>query len=52
MGDYVGTKVKSKEWGVTPGTISAWCRKGKIPGAEQDEVGSPWRIPKDAKRPK
>lgn len=51
MPEYVGSKAKSKEWEVTQSTISKWCRMGKIPGAEQDEKGSPWRIPKDAKRP-
>lgn len=51
MSEYVGSKVKSEEWGVSQSTISKWCREGKIVGAEQDEKGSPWRIPKDAKRP-
>lgn len=46
----MGTKEAAKQWGVTQGTISRWCREGKIEGAEQDERGSPWRIPKDAKK--
>ena len=50
-GRYMGTKEASKLWGVSTATISRWCREGKIEGAEQDASGSPWRIPKDAKRP-
>ena len=52
MSDSVGTKAKSEEWGYSIATISAWCRKGLIKGAEQDKVGSPWHIPKDAVCPK
>lgn len=52
MPEYVGSKAKSEEWGVSQSTISKWCREMKIPGAGQDAKGSPWRIPKDAKRPK
>lgn len=51
MADSIGTKEASKKWGVTQATISKWCREGKIPGAEHDAKGSPWRIPKDAKKP-
>ncbi len=52
MSDFVGTKVKSEEWGYPQSTISMWCRKGLIEGTEQDKPGSPWRIPKDAVCPK
>lgn len=44
---FMGTKEASKLWGVTQATVSRWCREGKIDGAEQDEKGSPWRIPKN-----
>ncbi len=52
MKEYVGTKVKAEEWGVTIGTVSKWCREGLIHGVEQDAKGSPWRIPSDAVCPK
>jgi hypothetical protein len=26
-------------------TVSSWCREERIPNAEQDSEGSPWRIP-------
>ncbi len=51
MGDYFGTKALSEIWDVPPSTITKWCREGKIPGAEQDRKGSPWRIPVDTKKP-
>ena len=35
-------------WDCKPSQITQWCRDGKIPGAEQDRKGSPWRIPVDA----
>ncbi len=51
MGDFVGTKVLSEIWGVKQSTITQWCRDGKLPGAEQDGKGCPWRIPIDSLRP-
>lgn len=51
MGDYVGTKVMAEIWGCSQSQITKWCREGKIPGAEQDRTGSPWRIPVDALKP-
>lgn len=48
---YMGTKEAAKLWGVNRNTISRWCRENRIPGAEQDAPGSPWRIPRDAKCP-
>ncbi|MEE6159240.1 helix-turn-helix domain-containing protein [Olsenella sp. YH-ols2221] len=51
MPEYVGSKLKSEEWGVDQSKISKWCREGKIPGANQDKKGSPWRIPVNAKKP-
>jgi excisionase family DNA binding protein len=49
---YMGTKQSAELWGVSQATVSKWCREGKIPGAEQDKPGSPWRIPSNAKKPK
>ena len=43
--EYMGTKEAAERLKVTPSTISAWCREGRIPNAEQDAKGSPWRIP-------
>ena len=51
MDRYIGTKEASALWGVSQGTICKWCREKKIPGAEQDAKGSPWRIPADARCP-
>lgn len=52
MGKFMGTKEASEKWGYTQATISKWCREGKIEGAEQDNSGSPWRIPANVKCPK
>ena len=52
MSDSVGTKEIAQKWGYSQSTISKWCRENKIPDAEQDGKGSPWRIPKDAECPK
>lgn len=47
----MGTKEASKKFGVTQKTVEKWCREGKIEGATQDKKGSPWHIPKNAKKP-
>ncbi|MDE7162388.1 MAG: helix-turn-helix domain-containing protein [Anaeroplasmataceae bacterium] len=47
-----GTKFFSIKWGVSQTTISRWCREGKIPGATQDKLGSPWHIPENSIKPK
>lgn len=52
MADIMGTKEAAELWGYKPATISKWCRNGLIPGASQDDVGSPWHIPKGAKCPR
>ncbi len=52
MSDSVGTKEMAEIWGYSQATISRWCREGLIKGANQDEKGSPWHIPKDAECPK
>lgn len=51
MSDSIGTKEFSEKYGCKQGTVSQWCRKGLIEGANQDAPGSPWHIPKDAKPP-
>lgn len=51
MGDFIGTKAMAEIWDCKPSQITQWCRDGKIPGAEQDRKGSPWRIPVDALKP-
>ena len=43
MGDFVGTAAMAELWGCKQSTITKWCREGKIEGAEQDRVNSPWR---------
>lgn len=52
MSDAVGVKAIAEKWGYSEATIRKWCREKKIAGAGQDEPGSPWRIPKDAKCPR
>ena len=47
----MGTKEASKKWGVSQQTVQIWCRTGKIKGATQDKIGSPWHIPKNAEKP-
>ena len=48
----MGTKEAAKKWGVSQQTVAKWCREDRIKGATQDKPGSPWHIPKDAKKPK
>jgi excisionase family DNA binding protein len=43
--EFMGTKEAAEKLNVKPSTVSAWCREGRIPNAEQDAKGSPWRIP-------
>ena len=52
MSESMGTNEASRIWGYAQSTISDWCRKGLIPGADQDREGCPWHIPKDARCPK
>ncbi|MDE7120661.1 MAG: helix-turn-helix domain-containing protein [Oscillospiraceae bacterium] len=44
---YMGTYRASQKWGCSQATIRKWCNEGKIPGADHDKKGSPWRIPED-----
>lgn len=48
----IGVPAFSEKFDVNPDTVRRWCREGKIPGAEQDGKGKPWRIPDDAVPPK
>ena len=48
MSEAIGTREFAEKFGVTPATVSKWCREGKIPNCNQDGKGSPWHIPKDA----
>ena len=50
--EYMGTKEAAERWGYSQSTISKWCREGLISTAEQDEKGSPWRIPINEECPK
>lgn len=47
----IGVPAFSERFNVNPDTVRRWCREGKIPGAEQDGKGKPWRIPEDAVPP-
>lgn len=49
--EYVGAKVIAELWGWKQSKVTAYCRAGKIYGAEQDKKGCPWRIPIDALKP-
>ena len=48
----IGAPEFAKKVGASESTVCKWCREGKIPGAEQDGYGKPWRIPEDAVAPK
>ncbi len=41
----MGTKKAAEVLHVSQETVARWCREKRIPGAEQDDVGYPWRIP-------
>ena len=43
--EYMGTKEAAEKLKVKPSTITAWCRENRVPNAEHDAPGSPWRIP-------
>ncbi len=50
--EYMGTKAASEKWGIPMWKVSKLCREGKVPGAEQDDYGRPWRIPANAECPR
>ena len=43
--EYVGTKEASAILRCSQNYVSKLCRLGYFPNAEQDDYGSPWRIP-------
>lgn len=43
MSEAIGTREFAEKFGVTPATVSKWCREGKIPDCNQDGKGSPSR---------
>lgn len=47
----IGVPAFAELFSIHPDTVRRWCREGKIPGAEQDGKGKPWRIPEDALPP-
>lgn len=49
--EFMGAKEASEKWGIPQKAIPKMCRDGRIPYAEQDAKGSPWRIPINAERP-
>lgn len=50
--EYMGAREAAQKWGVKQSTVTRWCREHKIPGAEKDGYGTPWRIPANALCPK
>jgi len=51
MAELVSAKAMAELWDVPVSKVTRWCKEGKIPGAEQDKPGSPWRIPIVASMP-
>ena len=50
--EYMSTKEAAKKWGVSPNTVSKWCREDKICFiAKPEKISGQWRIPIDAKYP-
>ena len=43
--EFTGDKEAAKNLNVKQSAVSTLCREGRIPNAEQDAKGSPWRIP-------
>lgn len=49
---YMSTKEAAEKWGVSPKTVSKWCREEKIIFiARPEKIGGKWRIPVEAKYP-
>ena len=38
MSEAIGTREFAEKFGVTPATVSKWCREGKIPDCNQDGI--------------
>lgn len=51
VSDSIGSKEFAAKFGCRQNQVTEWCRKGLIPGANQDSPGSPWHIPKNAVPP-
>ncbi|MDE5965746.1 MAG: helix-turn-helix domain-containing protein [Lachnospiraceae bacterium] len=50
--EYMGTKEAAKKWGYAQGTISKWCREGKIRlVVKPEKKGGQWQIPVNAECP-
>ncbi len=47
----MGTSDAADKWGLKQQYVAKLCREEKIPGAEQDAKGKPWRIPSDTPKP-
>lgn len=49
---YMNTKEAAEIWGVTPTTVTKWCREEKIIFVVKPEkISGKWRIPVGAKYP-
>lgn len=44
MEEYIGTKIASEILGLKQSTLAKMCREKQISSAEQDKIGSPWRM--------
>jgi len=42
---WLSPKAAAKRLGLTPATITRWCRQGKFPNAKK--IGRVWRIPEE-----
>jgi predicted site-specific integrase-resolvase len=49
MGDWLTTKVVSRELGVSEHSLRSWLRQGLVPGAGKLPSGE-WRLPADAEQ--
>ena len=50
MNNYVTSRYKAYEWGISQRRVSILCKQGRIPGAKL--VANRWFIPTDALKPK
>lgn len=50
---YMSTKEAAEKWGVSPNTVTKWCREEKIIfEAKPKKISGRWQIPVDAEYPK
>ena len=52
MSESMSTNEVSRLWGYKQATISNWCENELIPSGNHGKKGSPWRLPKGARRSK